>query len=125
MWEKCFITALSILVCLTRLRAPQARGSFASEETRHSFQREEEEDQDEDEEDEPPVPMTTRLRKHVESVREREQEREQEQRMSETISVSDGEDDVGCPSQWNVEQVFSFINSLPGTAEASARKRQM
>ncbi|XP_040027554.2 polyhomeotic-like protein 3 isoform X1 [Gasterosteus aculeatus] len=92
----------------------QARGSFASEETRHSFQREEKEDQDEDEEDEPPVPMTTRLRKHVESVREREQEREQEQRMSETISVSDGEDDVGCPSQWNVEQVFSFINSLPG-----------
>lgn len=37
--------------------------------------------------------------------------------MTETISVSDGEDDVGCPSQWNVEQVFSYINSLPGTVK--------
>ncbi|KAL6104015.1 phc3 [Pungitius sinensis] len=99
----------------------QAGGAFASEEeTRQSSPRGEE-DQGEDEEDEPPVPMTTRLRKHVERVREREreQERVQEQRMYETISVSDGEDDeddedVGRPSQWDVEQVFSFINSLPG-----------
>ncbi|GLD50884.1 polyhomeotic-like protein 3, partial [Lates japonicus] len=65
----------------------------------------------EEEEDEPPVPMKTRLRKQAEREREREQEREQ--RMPETISVSDGEEDVDCPSLWNVEQVFSYINSLP------------
>ncbi|XP_030257427.1 polyhomeotic-like protein 3 isoform X1 [Sparus aurata] len=101
----------------------QARGSFGSEEAQ--------EDQEEEEEDEPPVPMTTRLRKQAERVREREQERkqereeereeeeeeegeEEEQTMTETITVSDGEEDDGCPSQWNVEQVFSYINSLPG-----------
>ena len=50
--------------------------------------------------------MKTRLRKQV--------EREREQRMPETSSVSDGEEDVGRPSQWNVQQVFSNINSLPG-----------
>lgn len=100
------------------LCAPQARRSFGSEETQQSSPRYEEE-QEEEEEDEPPVPMTTRLRKQAEREREREreQEREQEQRMTETISVSDGEEeDVGRPSQWNVEQVFSYINSLPGTA---------
>lgn len=99
------------------LCAPQARRSFGSEETQPSSLRDEEEPEEE-EEDEPPVPMTTRLRKQAEREREREreQEREQEQRMTETISVSDGEEDVGRPSQWNVEQVFSFINSLPGTA---------
>ncbi|XP_068426361.1 polyhomeotic-like protein 3 isoform X2 [Clinocottus analis] len=93
----------------------QACGSFGSEETRQSSLREEEE-QDEEEEDEAPIPMTTRLRKHAEREREREreQEREQEQRVTETISVSDGEEDAGRPSQWNVEQVFSYINSLPG-----------
>ncbi|XP_070831148.1 polyhomeotic-like protein 3 isoform X2 [Chaetodon trifascialis] len=86
----------------------QARGSFGREEAQ--------DDQEEEEEDEPPVPMTTRLRKQAEREREREreQEREQEQRMTETNSVSDGEDDVGCPSQWNVEQVCSYIGSLPG-----------
>lgn len=65
--------------------------------------------------------MTTRLRKQAEREREREreQEKEQEQRMTETISVSDGnEEDIGCPSQWDVGQVFSYINSLPGTAVA-------
>lgn len=87
-------------------RAPQAHGSFGSEEAQ--------EDEEEEEEDELPVPMTTRLRKQAE--RQRKKEREQEQRMTETISVSDGGEDVGCPSQWNVEQVFSYINSLPGTA---------
>lgn len=91
------------------LGAPQACGAFGSEGTRQSSLREEEE-QDEEEDDEPPVPMTTRLRKHA----EREREREQEQKTTETISVSDGEEDAGRPSQWNVEQVFSFINSLPG-----------
>ncbi|KAI3374783.1 hypothetical protein L3Q82_021333, partial [Scortum barcoo] len=92
----------------------QARRSFGSEETQRSSLRDEEE-LEEEEEDETPVPMTTRLRKQAEREREREreQEREQEQRMTETISVSDGEDDVGRPSQWNVEQVVSYITSLP------------
>ena len=40
--------------------------------------------------------------------------------MSETISVSDREEDVGRPSQWNVQQVFSYINSLPSIDVASA-----
>ncbi|XP_074507876.1 polyhomeotic-like protein 3 isoform X2 [Sebastes fasciatus] len=93
----------------------QTRGSFGSEETRQSSLREEEELEEEDE-DEPPVPMTTRLRKQAERnrEREREQDREEEQPVTDTISVSDGEEDVGCPSQWNVQQVFSYINSLPG-----------
>ncbi|XP_034411860.1 polyhomeotic-like protein 3 [Cyclopterus lumpus] len=98
----------------------RACGSFGSEGSRQSSLREEEE-QDEEEDDEPPVPMTTRLRKHAE--REREREKEQEQRMTETISVSDGEEDAGCPSQWNVEQVFSYINSLPGGQDVAEEFR--
>lgn len=81
--------------------APQARGPFGSEEA-----------QEGEEEGELPVPMTTRLRKQAE--RQREKEKEEEQRMAETISISDGDDDVSCPSQWSVEQVFSYINLLPG-----------
>ena len=96
--------------------------SFGAEEIQQSSVREEEdveedEEEEDDEEDEPPVPMTTRLRKQAE--REREKEREHEQRMTETISVSDGEEVVSCPSLWNVEQVFSYINSLPGTSASS------
>ncbi|XP_056276706.1 polyhomeotic-like protein 3 isoform X2 [Pseudoliparis swirei] len=96
----------------------RACGAFGSEGTRQSSLREEEE-QDEEEDDEPPVPMTTRLRKHA----EREREREQEQKTTETISVSDGEEDAGRPSQWNVEQVFSFINSLPGGQDVAEEFR--
>ncbi|GAA6236003.1 polyhomeotic-like protein 3 isoform X2 [Lates japonicus] len=108
----------------------QARGSCGSEEIQQSSVREEEEeeaqeeeedDDNEEEEDEPPVPMKTRLRKQAEREREREQEREQ--RMPETISVSDGEEDVGCPSLWNVEQVFSYINSLPGGQDVAEEFR--
>ncbi|XP_034742588.1 polyhomeotic-like protein 3 isoform X1 [Etheostoma cragini] len=98
----------------------QARRLFGSEESRQSSLIEEEE-QGEEEEDEPPIPMTTRLRKQAE--RERQREREQEQRMTETISVSDGEANVGCPSQWNVEQVFSYINSLPGGQDVAKEFR--
>ncbi|XP_042354352.1 polyhomeotic-like protein 3 [Plectropomus leopardus] len=113
----------------------QARGSFDSEETRQRSVREDEEQEQNRKEDEPPVPMTTRLRKQAERAREREkdqereqeraQEREQEQTMTETISVSDGEEDedVGCPSQWNVERVFSFINSLPGGQDVAEEFR--
>ncbi|XP_019121768.2 polyhomeotic-like protein 3 isoform X2 [Larimichthys crocea] len=107
----------------------QAHRSFSSEEAH--------EDQEEEDDDEPPVPMTTRLRKQAEREREREREQErqqEEQRMTETISVSDGEEeeeedeeeegeDVGCPSQWNVEQVFSYINSLPGGQDVAQEFR--
>uniref|UniRef100_A0A8D0ASW6 Polyhomeotic homolog 3 n=1 Tax=Sander lucioperca TaxID=283035 RepID=A0A8D0ASW6_SANLU len=113
----CSMTCIFVQICLC---APQARGSFGSEESRQSSLIEEDE-QEEEEEDEPPIPMTTRLRKQAE--RQREREREQEQRMTETISVSDGEDDVGCPSQWNVEQVFSYINSLPGGQDVAEEFR--
>ncbi|XP_074545696.1 polyhomeotic-like protein 3 [Halichoeres trimaculatus] len=107
----------------------QTHRSFGSEETRQSSLREEEEKEDEEqEEDEVPVPMTTRLRKQAETRREREKEREkeretereEEQRVTETTSVSDGEEDGGRPSQWNVEQVFNFINSLPGGQDVAA-----
>ncbi|XP_076004353.1 polyhomeotic-like protein 3 [Genypterus blacodes] len=97
------------------------RGSFGSEERRRGPSRE----GGGEGEDEPSVPMTTRLRKQAEREREREREQErereeeeeeeEEQRMTETVSISDGEEeDLGRASQWNVQQVFSFINSLPG-----------
>ncbi|KAF0046754.1 hypothetical protein F2P81_000387 [Scophthalmus maximus] len=100
----------------------RTRGPCASEHDQRCSPREaEEEDEEEEaqeaeedeemEEDEPPVPMKTRLRKQAERQRDRERE---EQRTPETISVSDGEEDAGRPAQWNVEQVFSFISSLPG-----------
>lgn len=94
------------------LCASQAHRSFGSKETQQSSPREEDEHHEEEEEEEPPVPMTTRLRKQA----ERAQERVREQRTVETIIVSDTEEDVGCPSQWNVEQVFSYISTLPGNA---------
>ncbi|XP_060940848.1 polyhomeotic-like protein 3 [Limanda limanda] len=92
---------------------PPSRGNGASREhllrqAHGSYQEEEEEEEEEG--DDPPIPMKTRLRKQVERARERERE----QRIPEAISVSDGDDDVGRPSQWNVQQVFSYINSLPG-----------
>lgn len=104
----------------------QIRDSFVSEATGQSSLREEDEQEEEEEDDEPPVPMTTRLRKQAEREREREreQEKEQEQRMTETISVSDGnEEDIGCPSQWDVGQVFSYINSLPGGQDVAEEFR--
>ncbi|KAM3842652.1 polyhomeotic-like protein 3, partial [Diretmus argenteus] len=93
----------------------QVHGSFGSEETQRVSLRKEEEE----EEDEPPMPMTTRLRRQAERerererVKEREREEQQEQRRTETLSGSDREEDLCSPSQWNVEQVFSYINSLP------------
>lgn len=102
----------------------QAHRSFGSKETQHSSQREEDEQHEEEEEDEdeegeePPVPMTTRLRKQA----ERERERVREQRTIETITISDTEDD-SCPSQWNVEQVFCYISTLPGGADVAEEFR--
>uniref|UniRef100_A0A7N8XPN6 Polyhomeotic homolog 3 n=1 Tax=Mastacembelus armatus TaxID=205130 RepID=A0A7N8XPN6_9TELE len=78
--------------------------------------REEEEEEVEEDEDEPPVPMTTRLRKQAEKKRE-------EQRTTETTSISDREEDAACPSQWNVEQVFIYIKSLPGGQDVAAEFR--
>ncbi|XP_053739907.1 polyhomeotic-like protein 3 [Synchiropus splendidus] len=93
----------------------------------------------EDEEAETPAPMATRLRTQAERAKRREEE--QEQRTTETITLSDGEEeeeeeeegeeegveveeeDTGSPSQWNVEQVFSYINSLPGGQEVAQEFR--
>ncbi|XP_063741203.1 polyhomeotic-like protein 3 isoform X1 [Eleginops maclovinus] len=106
----------------------QARGSF--EETRQNSLRDEEE-QEEEEEDEPPIPMTTRLRKQTERQRERERQKGREDERgeergeegtAETISVSE-EEDVGAASQWNVQQVFTFINSLPGGQDVAEEFR--
>ena len=44
---------------------------------------------------------------HEDQAQEESWEGEREQGIPETISVSDGEEDVGRPSQWNVQQVFS------------------
>lgn len=77
---------------------------------------------DEEEEQDAPAPMTTRLRKRAErrrekaTEREREKEREQQRPIEETISISDEAEEERCPSLWDVEQVFSYINSLPGDA---------
>uniref|UniRef100_A0A667Y162 Polyhomeotic homolog 3 n=1 Tax=Myripristis murdjan TaxID=586833 RepID=A0A667Y162_9TELE len=83
----------------------------------------EEEEEEEEEEDAPPVPMTTRLRRQAESGRAQQKEREQEQRMTETASGSDGEEDLCSPCQWNVEQVCSYINSLPGGRDIAEQFR--
>lgn len=63
--------------------------------------------------------MTTRLRKQAERQREKQREKETEERepegqITETISISDDGEEDRCPSHWGVEQVFSYINSLPG-----------
>ncbi|XP_072220529.1 polyhomeotic-like protein 3 [Leuresthes tenuis] len=95
----------------------QSLGSFGSEKTRQSSREEEEERQEEEEE--APVPMTTRLQKQAERARQRETE----QTVTETIIISDREEDVDCPSQWNVERVFSYINTLPGGADVAKQFR--
>ncbi|XP_073784465.1 polyhomeotic-like protein 3 isoform X21 [Danio rerio] len=64
-----------------------------------------------EEEEDPPGPMTTRLR--LQAEREKEQNREQEQSRVESSSSSELLLDSS-PSQWSVEQVCSFISTLPG-----------
>lgn len=69
-------------------------------------------EREEEEEEDPPGPMTTRLR--LQAEREKEQDREREQSRMESSSSSDCV--LGSsPSQWSVEQVYSFISSLPGS----------
>ncbi|XP_058504331.1 polyhomeotic-like protein 3 isoform X2 [Solea solea] len=90
------------------------------EEEEEELQEAQEEDEEEEEGDEPLVPMKTRLQKQA----ERKRESESEQRIPETISVvSDRDDDASCPSQWNVEQVFSYVNSLPGGSSVAKEFR--
>ncbi|KAK9979169.1 hypothetical protein ABG768_012613 [Culter alburnus] len=69
------------------------------------------------EEEDPPGPMTTRLR--LQAEREKEQDREREQSRLESCSSSDCVLDSS-PSQWSVEQVCSFISSLPGCHDIAA-----
>ncbi|XP_051723605.1 polyhomeotic-like protein 3 isoform X3 [Ctenopharyngodon idella] len=70
-----------------------------------------------EEEEDPPGPMTTRLR--LQAEREKEQDREREQSRLESCSSSDCVLDSS-PSQWSVEQVCSFISSLPGCHDIAA-----
>ncbi|XP_016303754.1 polyhomeotic-like protein 3 [Sinocyclocheilus anshuiensis] len=70
-----------------------------------------------EEEEDPPGPMTTRLR--LQAEREKEQDREREQSRVESSSSSDCLLDSS-PSQWSVEQVCSFIGSLPGCHDIAA-----
>ncbi|XP_016096489.1 polyhomeotic-like protein 3 isoform X3 [Sinocyclocheilus grahami] len=70
-----------------------------------------------EEEEDPPGPMTTRLR--LQAEREKEQDREREQSRVESSSSSDCLLDSS-PSQWSVEQVCSFISSLPGCHDIAA-----
>uniref|UniRef100_A0A671MFX7 Polyhomeotic homolog 3 n=1 Tax=Sinocyclocheilus anshuiensis TaxID=1608454 RepID=A0A671MFX7_9TELE len=70
-----------------------------------------------EEEEDPPGPMTTRLR--LQAEREKEQDREREQSRVESSSGSDCLLDSS-PSQWSVEQVCSFISSLPGCHDIAA-----
>lgn len=85
-------------------------------------------DGEEDDEDEPPGPMTTRLRRQAEREREQEHEREQRRRRRGRESFeSDGLPAAQPnPSQWTVEQVCSYINSIPGSdvKEKKADRRQ-
>ncbi|XP_067219776.1 polyhomeotic-like protein 3 isoform X6 [Chanodichthys erythropterus] len=69
------------------------------------------------EEEDPPGPMTTRLR--LQAEREKEQDREREQSRLGSCSSSDCVLDSS-PSQWSVEQVCSFISSLPGCHDIAA-----
>ncbi|XP_067308465.1 polyhomeotic-like protein 3 isoform X2 [Pseudorasbora parva] len=71
-------------------------------------------------EEEPPGPMTTRLR--LQAEREKEQDREKEQSRLESSSSSDCVLDSS-PSRWNVEQVCSFVSSLPGCHNIAAEFR--
>ncbi|KTF85994.1 hypothetical protein cypCar_00009356 [Cyprinus carpio] len=73
-----------------------------------------------EEEEDPPGPMTTRLR--LQAEREKEQDREREQSRVESSSGSDCLLESS-PSQWSVEQVCSFISTLPGCHDIAAAFR--
>jgi len=65
-------------------------------------------------EEDSPGPMTTRLR--LQAKREKQQDSEREQSRQESCSSSDCVLDSS-PSLWSVEQVCSFIGSLPGSCK--------
>ncbi|XP_076149798.1 polyhomeotic-like protein 3 isoform X4 [Alosa pseudoharengus] len=79
-------------------------------------------DGEDDDEDEPPGPMTTRLRRQAEREREQEEERK-ERRRRESIGSDDHPVALPNPSQWSVEQVCSYINSIPGCTELAEEFR--
>ncbi|KAM6948223.1 polyhomeotic-like protein 3 [Aplochiton taeniatus] len=79
-----------------------------------------------DDEDEPPGPMLTRLQRQAERERLRDQERDRErdQKVIKTHSGLDREEvDLSSPAQWSVEQVCTYINSLPGGREIAQEFR--
>ncbi|XP_052405082.1 polyhomeotic-like protein 3 isoform X2 [Carassius gibelio] len=69
-----------------------------------------------EEEEDPPGPMTTRLRLQA------EREKQQEESRVESSSGSDRLLDSS-PSQWSVDQVCSFISTLPGCHDIAAEFR--
>lgn len=78
-------------------------------------------DGENEEEDEPPGPMTTRLRRQAE--REREQEQEQKEQRRESFDSDNLPAVTPTPSQWTVEQVCAYINSIPGKVARKMRKQ--
>ncbi|XP_030630477.1 polyhomeotic-like protein 3 [Chanos chanos] len=90
----------------------QLSGSCGSEDIQQISSSREEAEEDEDS---PPGPMTTRLRVQAERERELERGKERDQGRRGSFSSSDGlSNSHSNPSQWTVEQVWSYINSLPG-----------
>ncbi|KAL0966522.1 hypothetical protein UPYG_G00296290 [Umbra pygmaea] len=112
----------------TREHVLLRQGPYRSEET----QRRSRGDGGEEDQDEPPVPMITRLRRQEERARrerERLQERDSKQEGQRKIMISSsGGHIVGAecshnPAHWSVEQVCSYIKSLPGGRDISEEFR--
>ncbi|KAJ8357069.1 hypothetical protein SKAU_G00198630 [Synaphobranchus kaupii] len=78
----------------------------------------------EEEEEEPPVPMTTRLRRQTELERERERERGLV-RTREALGGVPSSPSTAPPNPtlWTVQEVWSFIYSLPGCQDIAEEFR--
>ncbi|KAJ8270369.1 hypothetical protein GJAV_G00113650 [Gymnothorax javanicus] len=78
----------------------------------------------EEEEEEPPGPMTTRLRRQTELERERERERGLV-RTRETLGGTPSSPSAAPPNPtlWTVQEVWSFIYSLPGCQDIAEEFR--
>ncbi|XP_061100069.1 polyhomeotic-like protein 3 isoform X2 [Conger conger] len=78
----------------------------------------------EEEEDEPPVPMTTRLRRQTELERERERERGLVRTREALGGVPSSPSSAPPnPTLWTVQEVWSFIYSLPGCQDIAEEFR--
>ncbi|XP_010889649.2 polyhomeotic-like protein 3 isoform X2 [Esox lucius] len=106
----------------------QVHGPYRPEENKRRLRGE----RKEEDEDELPVPMITRLRRQEERERrerERMQEKEREQGgQRKDVFSSPGEQTAEKefgenPTQWSVEQVCAYINSLPGGRDISEEFR--